>query len=176
MAHQHDQPPRPPRGAPGWGPRPGWAPPWAAGPWGPPGPRPGPGPGPEPVRLRIGNAERTEVTNALVRHMAEGRLTEEELEERMAKANAAKTAEDLRPLLADLPPLGGEGPPPPPARRHRSWFVWVIGVLAVLWAFGIAARLTHLAFGPVGFFPPFPLVVLAIVAFVLLRRRRCVRR
>lgn len=166
MAHRHDQPPpRPPWGGPGWGPRPGWVPPWAAGGWGPPGPQSG------PTGIRIGNAERTEVTNALVRHMAEGRLTEEELEERLAQANAAKTAEDLRPLLADLPPLDGNGEdaPAPPRRRRRPTLLWVLVAVAALWALGAAAAFARHAV----FLPPFPLIVVAIVIVVLLRRRRC---
>jgi hypothetical protein len=54
-------------------------------------------------RLRIGDAERDQVTAALHDHFSAGRLSPAELEERLAAALEAKTAADLAPLLADLP-------------------------------------------------------------------------
>lgn len=55
-------------------------------------------------RVRIGDAERDEVLAALQEHLSAGRLTVEEYEERAAAVVAARYAEDLRELLADLPP------------------------------------------------------------------------
>ncbi len=70
--------------------------------------------------IRIGDADRERVTARLREHYAEGRLTAEELDERISATLTAKTFGDLRPIMADLPepgPLGpqpGPGPVPPP--------------------------------------------------------------
>ncbi|WP_214415410.1 DUF1707 SHOCT-like domain-containing protein [Sphaerisporangium fuscum] len=74
--------------------------------------------------LRIGDAERDEVMNALREHFAQGRLTHDELDERLDAVLAARTAGDLGRVTADLPgpqarpvdhawrPPGGWAPPP----------------------------------------------------------------
>ena len=54
---------------------------------------------------RIGDAERSHACGTLSAHFAAGRLTGEELEERLAAAIAARTAVDLQWLIADLPPI-----------------------------------------------------------------------
>jgi len=58
--------------------------------------------------LRVGDADRQAVVAELQQHYIEGRLTSEELGERVAQALAARTFGDLSDLLADLPT-------PPPA-------------------------------------------------------------
>jgi hypothetical protein len=55
-------------------------------------------------RVRIGDAERDEVLNALQEHLAAGRLDVDEYEQRAERVVAARYAEDLEELLADLPP------------------------------------------------------------------------
>ena len=60
-----------------------------------------------PVPQRIGDAERDRAAELLREHMAEGRLTAEEFDERIDKALQAKVAGDLDPLFSDLP---GPGP------------------------------------------------------------------
>ena len=88
-------------------------------------------------RMRIGDAERNQVAEALGKHFSEGRLDQHEFDERMEKAMAAKTESDLAGLLADLPRLGDQQPPVPqvPARpprvRQTARFV-VLGLLAFL--------------------------------------------
>ena len=62
--------------------------------------------------LRIGDAEREHVRDLLERHAADGRLTLDELSERMVEVYAARTAPDLRHALRELPALPGGGPPP----------------------------------------------------------------
>ena len=52
---------------------------------------------------RASDAERDEVVSDLRAHAAEGRLTVEELDQRIAAALAAKTRADLAKLLDDLP-------------------------------------------------------------------------
>lgn len=58
---------------------------------------------PEPVR-RVGERERATACDALAEHFAAGRLDPAELDERLARAVAARTQADLRALFADLGP------------------------------------------------------------------------
>ncbi|GAA0940965.1 DUF1707 domain-containing protein [Actinocorallia libanotica] len=84
--------------------------------------------------LRIGDAERTAVTEALQRHYAEGRLDDAELEERLDRALAARTEGDLAEIVRDLP-----GPQPwrtasrpasgHPRPRHRGSRFMATGLL-----------------------------------------------
>ena len=53
--------------------------------------------------LRVGDAEREQVVRILQRHYQLGRLTVNELEERVQNAYAAKVRDDLAALLRDLP-------------------------------------------------------------------------
>jgi uncharacterized membrane protein len=53
--------------------------------------------------LRIGDWERDKAMAALREHFAQGRLTAEELDERLGDALTARTGGDLRRLTADLP-------------------------------------------------------------------------
>ncbi|WP_214107519.1 DUF1707 SHOCT-like domain-containing protein [Acrocarpospora catenulata] len=52
--------------------------------------------------LRIGDRERDEVTRALHEAFAQGRITREELDERLETTLHARTARDLSGVLADL--------------------------------------------------------------------------
>ena len=54
--------------------------------------------------LRIGHAERDQAVATLRDAAADGRLTLDELDVRIGVAMAARTAADLRPVLADLLP------------------------------------------------------------------------
>jgi hypothetical protein len=54
-------------------------------------------------QIRASDADRERVSTRLRDHFAEGRLTREELEERVSAALNAKTLGDLRDLMADLP-------------------------------------------------------------------------
>jgi Domain of unknown function (DUF1707) len=55
------------------------------------------------TRTRASDADRDRTVAALREHLAAGRLTLEEFEERMDKACAAKTLGELDSLMADLP-------------------------------------------------------------------------
>jgi len=68
-------------------------------------------------RIRIGDADRERVTSRLREHFAEGRLTSEELDERITVALSAKTFGDLRRIMADLPDPAPVAPPSMPAAR-----------------------------------------------------------
>lgn len=53
--------------------------------------------------LRLSNDERERAVAALQSHAGQGRLSEEEVNQRIAAARAAVTRGDLAPLFADLP-------------------------------------------------------------------------
>ena len=89
-------------------------------------------------RMRVSDADRDRVTARLREHFGEGRLTHDELNERISAALNAKTAGDLRPILADLPepvpaPLRAAQPPwggpqwggPPWAGPRRGGAPWL---------------------------------------------------
>lgn len=70
---------------------------------------------PRSVAVRVGNLERDACVIRLIDHHLQGRLTDEDLEQRQRLAMAAVDADDLRVLLADLPqqeaaPASGRGP------------------------------------------------------------------
>jgi hypothetical protein len=69
-------------------------------------------------RIRISDADRERITARLREHFAEGRLTSEELDERVTAALSAKTFGDLRRIMADLP---DPSPVPPNARSAPPW-------------------------------------------------------
>jgi uncharacterized protein DUF1707 len=79
-------------------------------------------------RMRASDADREAVSARLRDHYAEGRLTQDELDERVSAALSAKTFGELRTLTTDLPgpvPLPPRNDPrpswgsPPPRRQHR---------------------------------------------------------
>jgi uncharacterized protein DUF1707 len=57
----------------------------------------------QPSPQRIGDAERDRAAELLREHMAQGRLTPDEFDERIEAALTAKVASDLDPLFNDLP-------------------------------------------------------------------------
>ena len=59
----------------------------------------------EPPGLRASDQERERAAREIREHFAAGRLTEEELDDRVQAAYRAQTHEQLRALLADLPQL-----------------------------------------------------------------------
>jgi hypothetical protein len=128
-------------------------------------------------RMRVSDADREAVTAKLRDHYAEGRLTSDELDERVTAALHAKTYGDLRALTTDLPGPAGVpprtmarpssgGPPPwrhgPPQwrRRHRPP-VLLLGLIALLVV--LASGGSWLLFGF------FKLILLFWVASILVR-------
>ncbi|MFI7614927.1 DUF1707 domain-containing protein [Nonomuraea terrae] len=71
--------------------------------------------------LRVGDAEREQTMAALREHFAQGRLTHEELDERLDQALTAKTGRDLARVTADLPGHGHEPAPPEWAPERGPW-------------------------------------------------------
>jgi len=110
----------------------------------------------QPVPQRIGDAERDRAAELLREHLAQGRLSPEEFDERVDAALKAKVASDLDPLFSDLPgPYPGQGlattpgdhpppwqaaavtptaPPEPPAMPPRSSGASALnGITGALW-------------------------------------------
>jgi hypothetical protein len=98
-------------------------------------------PGQLSPELRIGTAERERAAADLSEHLAAGRLTTEEFDQRVRRAYAARTAAELEPLFRDLPDLS-----PAPAPRRRVELRPLLAVLLV------AATVAWVAFVRV---PPF---------------------
>jgi hypothetical protein len=77
-------------------------------------------------RIRVSDADREHVASRLREHFAEGRLSSDELDERIAATLGARTFGDLRRVTADLPgpapvPPPGQPAPPPWAAWHRRY-------------------------------------------------------
>jgi hypothetical protein len=60
---------------------------------------------PDPPHVRISDQERERGAREIREHFAAGRLTEDELSERVQAVYEARTAGELEALRADLPPL-----------------------------------------------------------------------
>jgi Domain of unknown function (DUF1707) len=57
--------------------------------------------------VRVGDADREAVASQLREHYSDGRLTLDELNERLDQTFAAKTRADLNTVTRDLPPIAG---------------------------------------------------------------------
>ena len=113
-----------------------------------------------PDQMRVGDADRQALVTELQQHYVEGRLTSDELGERVAQALSARTFGELHVPVADLPPLHQQPPTDAsPAPRH-GWqttllappfgaAVILIGLLALLWLFALPT----FHFGVVPFWP-----------------------
>jgi hypothetical protein len=89
---------------------------------------------------RSGTAARAPAASALSEHFAAGRLDQDELEERLDRAYAAKTGADLEPLFQDLPRPGlpvparePERATPPRRPNVRAALMIAVVVFAVVW-------------------------------------------
>jgi hypothetical protein len=133
--------------------------------------------------MRVSNAERTEVADRLSKHYGDGRLDEDEFNERLDRAMKAKTQADLHGIFADLPDSPPETARPEepktmvPQRRQRSLFGRVVLiVLAVV----IISSLWHAVMNPFwglatgGLYVPWLLI--AVIAFFVWRSRSWHRR
>jgi hypothetical protein len=77
------------------------------------------------------------VVDELRRHAAEGRLSVDELEERIERALSARTQGELAVPMRDLPERAPSVPPPPPRSRPRpevGAFLAVMTLLIGIWA------------------------------------------
>jgi hypothetical protein len=116
-------------------------------------------------RIRTSDADRERVTARLRDHYAEGRLTRDELDERIAAALNARTFGDLRPVLADLPeprPVAPQRVPLTTAPRPYLAFRRGPRLFPLLAIALVALLLVHGA-GPIAIFFE---VVLSIIALM----------
>jgi hypothetical protein len=114
------------------------------------------GPVPE-GHLRVGDAERQRAAMALGEHFATGRLDQQEYDERVQAAYAARTRVDLQQLFVDLPepaPFRDRAPETPAraaqAARRRYGPRMILPILPLLFVGLIVAS-------AVARFPIFPL-------------------
>ncbi len=129
--------------------------------------------------LRASDAERERVAAQLRDHCAEGRLTMSELDERLARAYAARTHGELLALLRDLPelvhprPVPPSAPPPPVRQAGPSWPGWRTPPVANLLALTILVVVIWvLTIVPDDFWPKWPIgVAAAVTAGGYLRER-----
>jgi len=125
--------------------------------------------------MRVSHAERTEVADRLSKHYGDGRLDEEEFNERLDRAMKAKTQSDLDGLFDDLPepelprPVARPEPRPRPSGPRpvpRIAFLALVVILAIM----VGQWLAHpfifpfAGFWPLGFHIPWLLI--GIVVFV----------
>lgn len=115
--------------------------------------------------FRVSDADRNEVIERLQRHTSEGRLTLDEFEARLAEVHEAKSGDELRNSLRELPAgtaprrFGGSGR----GYRHRQWFRLPLVVVA------LAIAIVVLTPAP---FPLIPIAFWSVVALTALRHRR----
>jgi fatty acid desaturase len=89
--------------------------------------------------LRASDGDRERAIDDLRAHTAAGRLTVEELEERVQPALGARTHAELVELTRDLPDRASATPPGPPhrrrpARREVRTFLAMMVLLVAIWA------------------------------------------
>jgi hypothetical protein len=103
--------------------------------------------------LRIGDAERDAVMAQLREHFVAGRLTLDELTERLDLALAAKTQRQIDSLMADLPrlPKAARDESAPPARDQDAGRFLVFALLLfamATWILILAWMSRHAYVGP----------------------------
>jgi len=125
--------------------------------------------------MRVSHAERTEVADRLSKHYGDGRLDEEEFNERLDRAMKAKTQSDLDGLFDDLPepvasrPVARPDPQPHP-RPHRPFsrvaFLALVAIIAIMVGQWLARPFVFPfgGFWPLGFHIPWLLI--GIVVFI----------
>jgi hypothetical protein len=106
--------------------------------------------------MLAGSADRERAMGVLRAGFTEGRLTQDELDDRIARAYAARTYGDLWALTADLPAGALPYPPglpypqaspavPPSAEPDRTWHSAAALIITALVIFTLAALVTALA-------------------------------
>jgi hypothetical protein len=84
--------------------------------------------------LRTSDAERDRVAGELREHAAQGRLSVDELAERLERVYTTRTRGELGPLTADLPSTRRREAARADLRGHARWFLLVNLLLIAIWA------------------------------------------
>lgn len=121
---------------------------------------------PDPPEIRIGDAEREHLANLLGQHLAMGRLTMSEYQERLDAIYAARTRADTTDLLADLPtePTPADAPTRHPGRSPRTrWTPWALtgAICLLVWIITSLVQGRPLAFWPGWVTGPWGIALLA---------------
>jgi Domain of unknown function (DUF1707)/Cell wall-active antibiotics response 4TMS YvqF len=80
--------------------------------------------------LRASDADRERTAETLRRAAGEGRLSLDELDERLNAAYAARTRAELEPLVADVVEAGHETARRLPVRRGEGGTSWVVAIMS----------------------------------------------
>jgi hypothetical protein len=119
-----------------------------------------------PARIRAADADRERVATTVQSAGAEGRLTLDEVEERLTHVYSARFTDELTALTADLPRPVPQWPgfPLSPAalRRHPALRLH----LAVVVAISVVAIVRWVVLGTGFFWPAFPMFWLAASIFI----------
>lgn len=125
--------------------------------------------------MRASDADRTAVADRLRAALDEGRLSALEYDDRLGRAYAATTYDELAPLTQDLPgapAVAAPAPVPAVARPRGMWLMpvrnWLAGnvFFVALWAWGSIAS-HHLIF----FWPAFFMLLTGAAAVSRMLRR-----
>ena len=131
--------------------------------------------------MRVSDAEREATASELREHYASGRLSQDELDERLDRTFAAKTRGDLDAIMADLPSM--RPGTPPLAGAGQGWNCgqgWnpgggrggqgIGGIISMAIAICVLAGLGIMAAFGTGSGSRPVAIVLLLAAFALLRR------
>jgi uncharacterized membrane protein len=110
--------------------------------------------------IRVSDAERTQMSDILSKHYAEGRLDDTEFKSRLDKAMSAKTRGDLSGLLKDLPSLEPEKSRRRPGIARRAWWAFTLLAMVFVGLWVVSAILT----------PHIPWVLVLVVVAILWHR------
>jgi uncharacterized protein DUF1707 len=123
------------------------------------------------ARIRAADADRERVATAVQTAGSEGRLTLDEVEERLTHVYAARFTDELTALTADLPRPAPSAPGFPltrsALRRHPALRVH----LAVVVAVSVLVLVRWVVLGTGFFWPAFPMFWLVVSLFVHARVR-----
>jgi hypothetical protein len=128
--------------------------------------------------LRCSDAERERVVAFLREHALAGRLTHDELDERVGRAYAAVTVGDLERLIGDLPRAQAPAPRPPRAvsRRREPTPALIAAGIALLIFTGLPMVVVGLGLAVVAVvvalsFALGPFILIALLVVLASRRR-----
>lgn len=93
--------------------------------------------------LRASDDDRDSVLRALERHVAAGRISLDEFDQRSTAALAAVTLEELAALTSDLPALNDESARPVEPAGHARHLVLLFVIAFVTTAVLVAMMLLH---------------------------------